>query len=159
MLRLSFVAAALHRHPGWFNLIPNLSSRAPRTDLFFAPLFWRAVRAERDLSSSLVVSRPSNFASRAGCWPRPVEPSKSAPEARKNLAPRLSADTQQNHRLSAVGAALSADGVTSPHPYFNRPYTSTSPRAPIYTRPSTTTGITNRVANAARSRVLFCSEV
>src|SRR5260370_4443680 len=77
MLRLSFVAAALHRHPGWFNLIPNLSSRAPRTDLFFAPLFCRAVRAERDLSSSLVVSRPSNFARRAVCWPRPGEPSNS----------------------------------------------------------------------------------
>jgi hypothetical protein len=52
MLRLSFVAAALHRHLGWFNLIPNLSSRAPRTDFFFAPLFG-APFAQRGISLPL----------------------------------------------------------------------------------------------------------
>ena len=107
---LSLVAAALRRHPGWFNLIRNLSSRAPRTG-FSPPALWGApVRADRDLSASLVVSRPSNFASRAGCCPRPVEPFKSAPEARKNLAPRVSAGYAATHEWSAVGAALYADG-------------------------------------------------
>jgi hypothetical protein len=43
--------------------------------------------------------------------------------------------------------------------YFSSPYTSTSPLAPKYTRPLATTGITNRVAMAARSRLLFCSDV
>src|SRR6516225_5285882 len=35
--------------------------------------------------------------------------------------------------------------------YFSKPYTSTSPLPPKYTRPSTTSGITNLVAIAARS--------
>src|SRR5580698_10488873 len=51
------------------SVIPSAANR-----LFLRATFWRAVRAERDLSSSLVVSRPSNFAGRAGCWPRPLEP-------------------------------------------------------------------------------------
>src|SRR6266852_6998254 len=46
-----------------------------------------------------------------------------------------------------------------PYRYFSSPYISTSPLAPKYTRPLTTTGITNRVAIAARSRLLFFSEV
>src|SRR5713226_2682573 len=48
---------------------------------------------------------------------------------------------------------------SSPYRYFSSPYTSTSPLAPKYTRPLTTIGITNRVAIAARSRLLFCSDV
>ena len=48
---------------------------------------------------------------------------------------------------------------SSPYRYLRSPYTSTSPLVPKYTRPLTTTGITKRVAIAARSRWLFCSEV
>src|SRR6266705_6407584 len=64
------------------------------------------------------------------------------------------------HRSQDCGPSGSLSvQLSSPYRYFSSPYTSTSPLAPKYTRPLTTTGITNRVAIAARSRLLFCSDV